>query len=90
MTFIYPDFLTILSEIAPPSQAYQQPASNILDDPEVNTGQHSDDDKHKDLREDKAEKKVPNNCECLEDKGANARDGVSGHVEIVAVVCGLA
>ena len=85
MAFIHPDLFAVLSKIAPPSQPNQQPASNILNHPKVNSCQHGNNNKDKHFWKDETKEKVANNGEHLEYEGGNTSEWMCGHVEVVSV-----
>lgn len=53
-----PNFLSILVEVVPPSQANQEPSSHIFDCPEIKRTEQDDDDEGVNIREEISEDEV--------------------------------
>lgn len=54
-----PYFLTSFIEVTPPTQSYKQATSDILNHPEINSPENSNDDKGGDQAENEAKEEIP-------------------------------
>ena len=69
-----PYFLTSFIEVTPPTQSYKQATSDILNHPEINSPQNSNDNKSGDQAKNEAEEEIPIIVTEVHDKGSNFED----------------
>ena len=83
-----PLLLPVLVDLAPPAQSDQQPASDVLDDPEIERAEDNDDDEGDDVGDEATHEEVEEQSCCLEAEGGDAGHGVRCLLEVELVVVG--
>jgi hypothetical protein len=83
--------LTVLIDLAPPTQTYQQPPGDVLDHPEIQRAQDNHEDEGDDVRNETANDQVEEDSDCLEGESSHTGHGVTRTLEIeVALALGFA